>query len=102
MRRGPIEEEGSEARITLRLPESLKAAIDGAAAREGLSVNTWLLQVLTRSQVTDIYVLGRRGPVQAKFTPQELKELGELPSGAPGAHELSTLPRAGCGVRGRP
>lgn len=38
------------------------------------------LEVLARSQVTDIYVLGRRGPVQAKFTPQELKELGELPN----------------------
>ena len=35
------------------------------------------LPVLARSQVTDIYVLGRRGPVQAKFTTQELKELGE-------------------------
>jgi ferredoxin--NADP+ reductase len=38
------------------------------------------LPVLARSQVTDIYVLGRRGPVQAKFTTQELKELGELPN----------------------
>jgi ferredoxin--NADP+ reductase len=28
--------------------------------------------------VTDIYVLGRRGPVQAKFTTKELGELGEL------------------------
>ena len=38
------------------------------------------LPVLARSHVRDIYVLGRRGPVQAKFTPQELKELGELPN----------------------
>ena len=36
--------------------------------------------MLARSHVRDIYVLGRRGPVQAKFTPQELKELGELPN----------------------
>ncbi len=36
------------------------------------------LPVLARSAVTDIYVLGRRGPVQAKFTTKELGELGEL------------------------
>jgi ferredoxin/flavodoxin---NADP+ reductase len=36
------------------------------------------LPVLAQSQVTDIYVLGRRGPVQAKFTTKELGELGEL------------------------
>src|SRR5439155_20323414 len=30
------------------------------------------------SHVTDIHVLGRRGPVQAKFTTKELGELGEL------------------------
>ena len=36
------------------------------------------LPVLARSEVTDIYVLGRRGPVQAKFTTKELGELGEL------------------------
>jgi len=36
------------------------------------------LPVLAQSHVTDIYVLGRRGPVQAKFTTKELGELGEL------------------------
>ncbi|MCA1666265.1 MAG: FAD-dependent oxidoreductase [Thermomicrobia bacterium] len=36
------------------------------------------LPVLAQSAVTDIYVLGRRGPVQAKFTTKELGELGEL------------------------
>ena len=36
------------------------------------------LPVLADSAVTDIYVLGRRGPVQAKFTTKELGELGEL------------------------
>src|SRR5436190_3982074 len=46
------EEEPTEARITLRLPESLKSAIEAAASREGLSVNTWLLQVLARSVET--------------------------------------------------
>jgi hypothetical protein len=42
-------EEGLSARITLRLPEPLKAAIEAAAAREGVSVNTWLVRALTRS-----------------------------------------------------
>jgi ferredoxin--NADP+ reductase len=33
---------------------------------------------LTRSPVTDVHVFGRRGPAQVKFTPLELRELGEL------------------------
>ncbi|GAB3617275.1 FAD-dependent oxidoreductase [Okibacterium endophyticum] len=33
---------------------------------------------LTGSQVTDVHVFGRRGPAQVKFTPLELRELGEL------------------------
>ena len=37
------------ARITLRLAEPLKAAVEVAAAREGVSVNTWLLQTIKRS-----------------------------------------------------
>jgi HicB family len=44
---GPTDEAAS-ARITLRLPESLKARIEDAAAREGVSVNTWIVQALTR------------------------------------------------------
>ena len=37
------------ARITLRLPEPLKASIEAAAAREGVSVNTWLVRALGRA-----------------------------------------------------
>ncbi|QAY60451.1 pyridine nucleotide-disulfide oxidoreductase [Microbacterium protaetiae] len=33
---------------------------------------------LAASQVTDVHVFGRRGPTQVKFTPLELRELGEL------------------------
>src|SRR5947209_20137220 len=36
------------ARITLRLPEALKASIEAAAAREGVSVNTWIVRALGR------------------------------------------------------
>jgi hypothetical protein len=41
-------DEAFTARITLRLPESLKARLDTAAANHGMSVNTWLVQVLQR------------------------------------------------------
>jgi ferredoxin--NADP+ reductase len=37
-----------------------------------------VLDVLHASHVTDVYMLGRRGPAQAKFTTKELRELGEL------------------------
>ena len=33
---------------------------------------------IVASSITDIVMLGRRGPAQAAFTPPELKELGEL------------------------
>ena len=33
---------------------------------------------LAASPVTDVHVFGRRGPMQVKFTPLELRELGEL------------------------
>jgi len=36
------------------------------------------LDVLAESKIKDIYVIGRRGPAQAKFTPKELREFGEL------------------------
>jgi predicted DNA binding CopG/RHH family protein len=39
----------ASARITLRLPEPLKARIEEAASREGVSVNTWLVRALNRA-----------------------------------------------------
>lgn len=36
-------------RITLRLPESLKAGVEAAAAREGVSTNAWLVRTLART-----------------------------------------------------
>ncbi len=38
----------------------------------------YALEALANSNVKEIYLLGRRGPVQAKFTNPELQELGEL------------------------
>src|SRR3982751_5768683 len=38
----PFAEDGPAARINVRMPEHLKAAIEEAAAKEGRSVNAWL------------------------------------------------------------
>jgi ferredoxin--NADP+ reductase len=37
-----------------------------------------VLDTLARAPIEHVYLLGRRGPVQASFTTKELKELGEL------------------------
>jgi len=37
------------------------------------------LRALAGSPVTDVHIVGRRGPSQAKFTTKELRELGDLP-----------------------
>ena len=42
-------DEAFSARITLRLPESLKQRIESSAASEAASVNTWLVQALQRA-----------------------------------------------------
>ena len=36
------------------------------------------LEALKNSKVKNVYILGRRGPAQAAFTPPEIKELGEF------------------------
>jgi HicB family len=42
-------DEALDARITLRLPESLKAGLEAAAAAAGVSLNTWLVAALRRA-----------------------------------------------------
>jgi hypothetical protein len=37
------------ARITLRLPESLKGHVEAVAAREGVSTNAWIVRALARA-----------------------------------------------------
>jgi ferredoxin--NADP+ reductase len=37
-----------------------------------------VLEALMTSKVREVYMIGRRGPAQAKFTTKELRELGEL------------------------
>ena len=56
------------ARILAKHPEDLLVTEIPANVQAGLEA----------SQVTDVHVFGRRGPAQVKFTPLELRELGEL------------------------
>jgi|SRR5271169_3479088 hypothetical protein len=48
------------ARITLRLPEPMKQRIEEAAARDGVSVNTWIVQALVRHAHTARRSAGKR------------------------------------------
>jgi HicB-like protein involved in pilus formation len=43
---GMAEGSGDVARITLRLPEGLKEAVERTAATEGISVNAWLVRAI--------------------------------------------------------
>lgn len=44
----------------------------------GTDVADYALDALKQSRVKEVYLLGRRGPVQAAFTTPEARELGEL------------------------
>ena len=63
----PVEGEPGTARLTLRLPDSVKAQVEAAAARDGVSVNTWLIRAARRSLEAPArgrQVPGRWGPGQ--------------------------------------
>ncbi|WP_265523191.1 histidine kinase [Oerskovia flava] len=42
----PADADGSTTRTTLRLPDHLKTQVEVAAARDGVSVNTWLVRAV--------------------------------------------------------
>src|SRR2546423_11197996 len=53
--------EDLSARISLRLPESLKSAVEAAAAREGVSTNAWLVRAIARAtESRPVHVTGKR------------------------------------------
>jgi hypothetical protein len=60
-------DEGSTARINLRLPEQLKAAIEQAAARERLSVNAWLVRALGIAVANDPHDRPRGGRIGQEY-----------------------------------
>jgi hypothetical protein len=41
-----VDDDGGTWRVTLRLPESLRAPVDAAARTDGLSVNAWLIRAV--------------------------------------------------------
>lgn len=43
-----IEDEGGTARLTVRMPEALKARLEQASDREGISTNAWLVRAVQR------------------------------------------------------
>jgi uncharacterized protein (DUF1778 family) len=45
----PGDESDGTARVTLRLPESVKARAEEAANRAGISVNSWLVRAVSRA-----------------------------------------------------
>lgn len=51
-------------RITLRLPETVKAAVEAAADGEGVSTNTWLIHTITRALHSPSTGRGRRNRLQ--------------------------------------
>jgi hypothetical protein len=58
----PSDDEGT-ARLTLRLPETLKGRAEQAAASEGISVNNWLVRTVHRALEPGVTVtFGGPGP----------------------------------------
>jgi hypothetical protein len=51
-------------RITLRLPETIKAAVEAAADGEGISTNAWLVQTIARALQQSPSGKGRRNRLQ--------------------------------------
>ena len=76
------------ARILLRTPAEL----------EKTDVAAHALEALRHSRVREVFILGRRGPEHASFTPPELKELGEMedvdPIVAPGELAGCVIPES--------
>jgi hypothetical protein len=59
----PVSESDAEqsSRITLRLSEQLKSRVEESAAREGISVNTYIIRVLERGATSSYARSGRVG-----------------------------------------
>ena len=60
-------DEAFTARITLRLPESLKARLEAAATQTGVSVNTWIVHALLRVDEPRP-IAGVRSPSRRRLT----------------------------------
>jgi hypothetical protein len=56
----PTGDDAYGARITLRLPDALKAQVERSAAADGVSVNTWLVRTISRGANPARRTPGRR------------------------------------------
>jgi hypothetical protein len=63
-----VPDDDATARVSLRLPEALKAQVDAAARRDGVSVNTWLVRAATSA----LSGSAPRGPRAGGNHPQRL------------------------------
>ena len=54
-----------------------------SAELEKTDIAAHALEAMRNSRVREVFILGRRGPAQASFTPPELKELGEMEDAEP-------------------
>jgi len=54
-----------------------------SAELEKTDIAAHALEALRNSQVREVFILGRRGPEQAAFSPAELKELGKMEAADP-------------------
>lgn len=68
----PAAEDEGTARLTLRLPEGLKARAETAATAEGVSVNAWLVRAVTRA----LDPIGTRHPWPGAPGPRRLTGYG--------------------------
>jgi len=58
----------STTRTTLRLPDQLKAQVEAAAAREGVSVNTWLVRAVAAAVQQPVTPASRPAPPRSSST----------------------------------
>jgi len=58
----PTTDDGSPARISLRLPDALKSRAEAAAAASGSSLNTWLVRAVTAALREPTSSSAGRGP----------------------------------------
>jgi hypothetical protein len=59
------DDDGAQARISLRLPDSLKSRVDDAAASAGLSVNAWLVRAVAAAVVEPGSTAPSGGPTRS-------------------------------------
>lgn len=64
----PEIEEAATARINLRLPERLKESVEAAAARERLSVNSWLVRAIAAAVAQGERPRSAKGRIGQSYT----------------------------------